>query len=171
MRLRLRLLLLPCALLLLGLCGCNPKWEDFESIEGNFRCRMPGTVKTETMSRSFPGGTLTLKAAGVSRKDAAFMVGYADNPIPGRDFDYAAAIKAMAQTWRGEVLYQHSVAVDGIRGMEFEAKISYPGDGWAAGRIFVHKKRIYQLLALGENVRAESKEVREFWESFQLLKK
>src|SRR6266849_11176747 len=109
----LRLRLLPVVGLLL-LTGCD-RWQDYECLEGNFRCRMPGTVKTQTMSRPFPGGTFTMQAHGVSRKDAAFMVGYADIPaaVKGRSFDYMAAIKAMTQTWRGQILYQHSATIDG----------------------------------------------------------
>jgi hypothetical protein len=54
-----RLRFLPVVALVL-LSGCGYKWQDYESKEGNFRCKMPGKVKTE--SRSQMG--LTLHAQG-----------------------------------------------------------------------------------------------------------
>ena len=166
----LRLRFLPVVALVL-LSGCGYKWQDYESKEGNFSCRMPGKVKEQSQTQSMPGGTFTLHAHGVDLKNAAFMVGYADLPIKGQGFDYRACVNAMTSTWGGKVEYQKPVTVEGNTGVEFESKISKPADGWAAGRVFVHNNRVYQLIALGSKTRANSKEVQEFWNSFKLIKK
>jgi hypothetical protein len=106
----------------------------------------------------------------VDVKNAAFMVGYADLPGKSNTFDYTASVNAMTGTWKGKVEYQKPVKIEGVDGVEFESKITSPAAGWAAGRIFVKDGRLYQLLVLGAKIRAESKDVQEFWNSFKLLK-
>jgi hypothetical protein len=160
--------ILPVLPLALALGSDDPtKWQDYESKEGKFRCQMPGKVKTE--SRSQLG--ITLHAHAVDMKNSAYMIGYADLPGAVNAFDYTACVNAMVNTWRGKVLYQKNVKVEGSDGVEFEAKITSPADGWAAGRVFVKDGRMYQLLILGAKIRAESKDVQQFWNSFKLLPK
>ena len=148
------------------------KWQDYESRAGKFSSRMPGKVKTESRTQTLPSGdTFTLYAHGVDKGDCAFMIAYADLPIKGQGFDYTACVNAMTSTWAGKLLYQKNIKVMGNDGVEFESKISKPGTGWAAGRVFVHDGRVYQLIALGRNIRAQNKDVQLFWNSFKLLAK
>jgi hypothetical protein len=147
------------------------KWRVYESKEGKFSSKMPGTVKSQSQMQALPGGgSMTLYAHAVDMKDGAWMVAYADLP-KGTAFNYTACVNAMTRTWDGKVLYQKPIKVAGNDGVEFEAKISKPADGWATGRVFVHKDRLYQLIVLGAKIRAKDKDVQQFWDSFKLLEK
>jgi len=160
------------AVVLVLLTGCGYKWQDYSCLEGRFTCRMPGKVKTETKSVYFPGGTLTMEAHGVEVSNGAFMVAYVKLPSKKTPFDYSACVKAMVNTWQGEVIYsKRGPVVEGISGVEFEARIKWPKKGFAAGQVFIANKRVYMLLVMGSNFRADSKDVQEFWKSFKLLDK
>ena len=67
------------------------------------------------------------------------------------------------------MLYKKKVTIDGIDGMEFEAEVTKPAKGHAAGRIFLHGKRVYEVVALGK-IRADSSKVQKFWDSFKIEK-
>ena len=166
---RLRLLPLLAAALLLS--GCRLNWEEYTSKEGGYSVKFPGKVKTQTQTVPTTAGPLTFHAAGTEGKDNAYMVMYANIPRGAKkNFDYLAAIKAMVATWRGSLNYQRGVTVEGVSGMEFEANVTWPGKGRAACRIFVYKKKVYILGALGANIKADSDDVKEFYSSFKLAK-
>ena len=162
-----RLRLLPLLAAVFLLTGCA-RWEDYSSKEGRYSVKFPGKVKTETRSLPTPLGTLTMSAALTESKDDAFMVAYAD--LPRAAFDYKAAVQGMVNTWSGKVLYEKPVTIDGHEGYEFEAEITKPAKGYAAGRLFLHGKRIYQVVALGSKTRADSSKVQKFWDSFKIEK-
>ena len=143
------------------------KWSEHKSDTGRYTVRMPGTVKTGSMPLPIPGANVTMYYALVESKDHAYMVAYADLP-GGGPFDYDAAVKAMAKTWGGTVNYQKKVKVGGLDGVEFEAKVTKPATGHATGRLFLHKGRLYEVLALGTKIRASSKDVKMFWDSFKV---
>jgi hypothetical protein len=160
------------ALALLLLTGCGIQWQDYSCMEGSFTCRMPGKVKTETKTLNFPGGTLTMDAHGVELPNGAFMVAFMKLPRTGMPFDYTACVKAMVRTWQGELIYsKRGPMLEGVSGVEYEARIKWPKEGFATGRVFVANSRVYMLMVLGSNFRADSKEVQEFWNSFKLMKK
>ena len=160
------------ALVLILLAGCGYQWQDYSSMEGSFTCRMPGKVKTETKTMHFPGGKLIMDAHGVELSNGAFMVAYMKMPRRNMPFDYSACVKAMVRTWQGEVIYsKRGPVLDDISGVEFEARIKWPKDGFATGRVFVANNRVYMLLVMGTNFRSDTPEVKEFWNSFKLLKK
>ena len=166
-----RLRLLPLFAAALLLTGCRLHWEEYTSAEGGYSVKFPGKVKTQTQTIPTTAGTMTFNAAGTSDSRSAFMVMYAKIPKGARkNFDYMAAIKAMVATWKGSINYQRGVTVEGVSGMEFEAKVTWPGNGHAACRIFVHKGKVYMIGAMGENIRADSSDVKEFWNSFKLVK-
>jgi hypothetical protein len=150
--------------LLVGGCG-KPEWKEFSSPEGKFKVLFPGAPKSETR----PAGPLTLKAHAVELRDGVYVVSYADLP-PGNPFDYSASIRGMAAPWGGKVLSETDVTVEGTRGKGFEMEVTNPRKGYATGRIVVISGRLYQIFALGNNMRASEPDVQKFLDSFKLIK-
>lgn len=159
-----------CVLVLLSVSGCGYKWQECKSADGNYSCLLPGSAKAQSRSQMSPVGMLTFHVQAAEVKNAAFLVGYSDLPPVGA-FDYDAGIAKALANVSGKLTYKKEVTVDGLKGYEFEATITKPRNGYLAERMFRHKNRLYQLLVIGANTKASSKDVQKFWDSFKLLKK
>jgi hypothetical protein len=143
----------------------QPEWKEFSSKEGKFKALFPGAAKSETRD----AGPLRLHAHGVEVRDGVCMVSYADLPA-GTDFDYAASIRGMAQPWGGKIISEKDIDIEGTRGRAFEMEVTKPKQGYATGRIVVINGRLYQIFALGANMRAKEPDVQKFLSSFKLTK-
>jgi hypothetical protein len=79
-------------------------------------------------------------------------------------------LQAVLRSHEGTLIYKRECTVEGHKGLEFEVKIKKPREGYAVDRMFLANNRLYQLIVIGANYRADSKEVKEFWDSFKLTK-
>ncbi len=145
-------------------CG-SAEWKEFSAPDGSFSVLLPGTPKSETR----PQGPLSLTAHGVEVRNGAYMVSHCELP-PGIAFDYSGSIRGMAGPWGGKILSETDVTVAGVRGRAFEMEVTKPQKGFATGRIVVIKGRLYQIFALGANMRANEPHVEKFLDSFKLTK-
>ncbi len=157
-----------------GLAGCGDGWKDYVSTEGGFQARMPGTVKTESRTLLTPAGqALPISSYSVEQKkgdgEVVFSVlvyGEAKEPIQ----DLSAEVPKMAREMGGSILSQKECEVDGAKGVQLEIQLAKEKDGRAALRMFIHEGRLYQLVVVGPNARAEADDVQKFWDSFRLLR-
>ena len=150
--------------LLAGGCG-KPEWKEFSSAEGKFKVLFPGTPKSEKRA----AGPMTLTAHGAEVRNGVYMVSYGDLPA-GSPFDYSKSIQGMAGPWGGNVLSETDVTVEGAKGKGFEMEVTSPRKGYATGRIVVINGRLYQIFALGSDMRASNADVQKFLDSFKLIK-
>jgi hypothetical protein len=151
------------------LVGCA-KWKDYTSTEGNFTCKLPGKVKIETKTLSLPTGTITVTSHLTRKGNQEFGVAVFDLP-PGTPFNLDGGVEGAVRAVAGKVTSKKACTVDGIAGIEFECDATTPRTTQVVSRIFVHKGRAYQLVALGNKFRADTKQVQDFFDSFKLLKK
>lgn len=155
-----------CFLCVPFVSGCGMNWQDYESTDGKFAVKLPGSPKCMERTMATPIGRLTIKMVLAESKNWAYGVGYADLP-KGKPFDLHEAVRGTAMGVGGKVLVQRPCTLDGIKGSEFEIEVTKPDNGFAAGRIYVTKGRYYQILAIGNSTRLDSSDVQEFLDSFK----
>lgn len=148
--------------------GCAMNWEDYDSPQGRFSCKMPGKVEKKETKVTLPGvGALTLHTHVTEGRNWAYGVNWFDIPR-GKPFDLDMGIKGAAYMLRGDVKKRRPCTANGLKGVEFEIAITSPKNGYASGRLFVVKGRVYQIAAIGTGTELESNDVQEFFNSFKL---
>ena len=147
----------------LFLCGCTPNLTEFRSAEGRFSILMPPDPEHKSLDLAGLNVKMYGKDAGSS---GAFAVGFAD--AGNRPLDIGGCAGGVARTHGGTVLFNRPVTHNGLQGREFEVSITQPRSGYCSGRVFIYKKRLYLLLAVGSNYRLNSDGVQKFLESFKI---
>jgi hypothetical protein len=149
-------------------------WKDLRPDGQKFSAKMPGEPKLKQQEASTGAGPITVNQYVVEGRSYAYIVGYTDYPAKaieganpegmldgGRD----GALKNV----RGAKLSkEEKIQLDGHPGRELHVDI--PGKGKLVARFYLVKNRLYQLLAAGDDVTPEDKDVRRFLESLTLEK-
>ena len=156
-------------LLLPFLLGCA-KWKDYTAPDGSFKCRLPGKVKVKSQEQRVPGGTITIHSHLATLGSKEFGVAYAEFP-PGTPYNMDAGIQGSVRGVGGTLVSKKPCTVEGLPGVEFECNATTPKTTQVVSRMFVHKNRAYQIIAIGPKFRAGDKEVQDYFNSFKLLKK
>jgi hypothetical protein len=152
--------------------GCQqPPMADYSSEDGKFKVRFPGQPKVTATGAA----GMSIKMYMVEFWNKAYMVGWADVPIPewesegrtkSRLFDARdgalAAVKGKSNGTTHTILL-----MDKYPGVEFGGS----ADGkFIRARAYIVGRRLYQLLALGRDEQhLASAEVEEFFTSFELI--
>jgi hypothetical protein len=163
----------PLAILcLFVVAGCQQKpFEPFKSPDGKFEAKFPGPPQVKATS----AGGVNLKMYSVEAWNRAFMIGYADLPIPkyetegktnSRLFDARdGALEAVKAKSNGSTkVIQHQNRFPGI---EFGGSAE---DKHLRAQIFLVGHRLYQVLVVGGSQELlNSPEAEEFFASFQVF--
>jgi hypothetical protein len=120
------------------------------------------------------GAELTM--FGVESKDGMYGIGVADLPIP--DGETAAQIQdrldgardGAVRNINGTLTSSSSITLGKQKypGREFHATITKPKVGQVRARVYLVGKRVYQVIVMGTNEYATSKEATAFLDSFRL---
>jgi hypothetical protein len=161
------------ALAVLCLAACAPEldWREFVSPEGRYAVLLPGRPAREAREVPLAGAKVTMHMTSVQVSGLAFGIGYADLP-PGSDGERALAEgrDALVRNIGGRATAERPVAIDGGRGIEFQAEGSAQGNPMRiAARLAIAGDRFYQVVLVGRAERAGAVDPTLFPGSFRLL--
>src|SRR5262245_46720368 len=160
-----RLILGALGLAVLTLASCNKlNFKEFTSQEGKFSILMPGEPERKSQRIL----NIELVMYGLDVRNGAYAAGYADLPR-GQSFSLDGAIQGVAGTHDGKILSTKDFTLEGSTGKEFEVESSKP-KGYISGRVIVINHRFYQFFAAGNNARLSNSDVRNFLDSFRIIK-
>ena len=168
----------------LAACGCGwglavepappPRaaMPEFISKDWKFAAKFAGTPKEEKQT---PVGIPTVMF-GIESKDGVYGIAVSDIPVP--DGETADQIQARLDGARdgairnvGGTLTSSSQITTGQQkypGREFNATITKPKEGQVRARVYLVGKRFYQVMVMGTNDFATSKEATAFLDSFRV---
>ncbi len=167
-----KMLLFVCvAVGLAVVAGCQPPLKEYVSKEYKFRVKFPGSpeVKDQTAAG------IQFKMFSTESRSGANVVGVADMPIPANES--AAMIQQRLDGARdgaiknigGTQTSSTSIVMAGkYPGREFSASITQPTKGQVRARIWLVGTRLYQIMVVGTDSYATSKDSTAFLDSFQL---
>lgn len=161
------------ALVAFCVIGCSPEldWREFTSPEGRFAVMLPGRPARDSREVALAGAKVALYMTSVQASGMAFGVGYADLPA-GTDAARVIAEDrdALVRNIRGRVTAERPIALDGARGIEFQAEGSAQGAAMRiAARLAVAGDRFYQVVFIARAERADAVDPTMFPGSFRLL--
>jgi hypothetical protein len=168
----------------LAACGCGwglavepappPRaaMAEFVSKDWKFAAKFPG--KPQEQKQTTAGVALTMFA--IESKDGVHGVAVSDMPLP--DGETAAQIQDRLDGARdgavrnvGGTLTSSSQITIGKQkhpGREFNATVTMPKEGQIRARVYLVGKRFYQVMVMGTNDFATSKEATAFLDSFRV---
>jgi hypothetical protein len=173
-----RLLVLALALpLLLGADDKKEELKEFTPKEGGFSVLLPDTPKkTEVPIKTPDGKSITQVQYAVDLGKGAYLVSYQDNPHLEKATDekrYEALTtgrKKVEEIFQGKLLKEEKIKLDDKHpGLFFEVDMPKL-KGIYRCRMYLVGGRLYQVIALGEQEVATSKDANRFLESFRLTK-
>ncbi|MER2599915.1 MAG: hypothetical protein ABTQ73_10375 [Caldilineales bacterium] len=159
-------------------------WITFTAPDGSFTVRMPQEPKVDEQTVTTEAGDIQVGMYGVEQNDSMMMVSH--NGFPASIVELLAAgdpdvIKSMLDGGRdgavgnvgGTFQSEHDVTVNGFPGREFTFTIdganSPTGDPvLGTARVILTKDRLFQLIALETQDKANATLVQSFFDSFQL---
>jgi len=160
------------AVLCLAACSAELDWREFTSPEGRFAVMLPGRPARDLREVALAGAKMPMHMTSVQVSGMAFGIGYADLP-PGVDAErvIAEGRDALVRNIGGRVTAERPVAVDGARGIEFQAEGSAQGAAMRiSARMAVAGDRFYQAVFVGRAERAGEVDPTLFPGSFRVLR-
>lgn len=146
--------------------------KPFESKDGKFAAKFPSAPKEQSLDTA--GTKLYLFV--LEQKPGAFMVAYADLPIPEKETEKEIEARldgsrdGMLKNMGGKLTDEKKVKLDGKHpGREIFADIG-GGKGKVRARVYYAGTRLYQVLVVGEKEFVEAKGTVEFLDSLKLTK-
>jgi hypothetical protein len=140
---------------------------EFSSVEGKFKVFMPGKPKKQTLRAA----GMTLRTFSIEDKDGAYVVAYADVPIPSDESPeqiqkrLRGARDGMLNNINGELTSESRIWLQGTYpGRELSAELP-GGVGILRARIYLVQQRMYQIMAVGTPARVKSADTVRFLES------
>jgi hypothetical protein len=147
----------------------SPGWKAFSSPEGGFTVSVPENPTGQRTTVKTPAGELPAFAYSVEGDDGSYAVSYADlaeEAVKDADTfklldETVANLVASAQ---GKPSHLRKIALGGSPGREVEYQM--PGDRIAISRVYLVKRRLYQVTASGTREFASSPDADAFLKSF-----
>lgn len=146
-------------------CGKAKVWTPFTTPDGKVSVVFPGPPKQQNSSAN----GLNLVNHVCEFRNEAYLFSQTDLPA-GAAFDSQAGLNAMVAKFNGKIITQSPITVNGQTGTAYELEVKSPAVGFATGRMFKVKDRLYQMLVLGTNCRAMNPDVVKFLGSLDLSK-
>lgn len=159
-------------IVLVPFTGCNAgaaNWQKVTSADGKYTVEMPGNPKKESKTETANGVTMTFNNQTVDLKDRAFLVSHSDIPAGG-EFNINEGLKSLLGRLNGKVVSETNVTVGGQPGKQAVVEVTTPAKGVCVLQMMVANGKVYQLMAIGSTVKADSEEVQRFLKSFELTK-
>jgi hypothetical protein len=143
---------------------------EFTSADGRFKVQMPGTPKEGSQA----SGGATMKTYSIESRNGAYVVGYADLPIPANEPE-AAVQERLDGARDGAVRGGNATLSNSYRitlagkypGREFSATLNGT-KGILRAKVYLVKGRLYQVMVIGTDSFANSSDSRQFLDSFAL---
>lgn len=150
-------------------------WKPFSSKEGGFTVLMPGTPSQIKLPIDSQEGATTLIGFRVIRKNEAnYMVGYADVPAgvklntPAERNKFLVEVATgFSTSLQGRILNQQTVNLGRYPGREI--RVQFPQGVKGRQRLYLVKRRLYQLVVMTGKESSLSKSIQGFMDSFKLL--
>jgi hypothetical protein len=171
-------LLLVVSALALGLgvvlAETSPSWKTYRSREGGFEVSLPGTPKEERKEHKTANGKReVVRVSSEPRKgEGIYLVAFSDHePAPKPETDdqkLDRARDAALALSKGRLLEEKKLTLQQHTGRE--VRIEVEGKVIVRARLFVVKKRLYQVMVVGPKETADSKDTQRFLDSFQFIK-
>jgi hypothetical protein len=159
-------------LVLIMICfsGCRKEvqleWHEAAPVGTNYSIEMPGEISIESV-RIENIGNLQMFVAGSAEKGYSF----ANIKVPtGARFDFAKAAHGVAVKYKGEVVSEADITIEGEYGREYELQVNDP-KGRLAVRMAVIDGWLYLFIVAGENVRATDPNTQRFFHSFRFVER
>lgn len=150
-----------------GKSGVN--WQKVSSSDGKYNVELPGTPKKESFTENANDVTMTFHNQIVELKKRAYLVSHSDIPA-GAGFDMNEGLKGVLGRLNGKVVSQSDVTIAGKPGKQAVVKVTTPKKGICVLQMVVANGKVYQLMAIGSTIKADSEEVQRFLKSFELTK-
>ncbi len=160
------------AVLCLAACSAELDWREFTSPEGRFAVMLPGRPARDSREITLAGAKAPMHMTSVQVSGMAFGVGYADLPA-GADAErvIAEGRDALVRNIGGRVTAERPLALDGGRGIEFQAEGSAQGAAMRiSARIGMAGDRFYQVAFIARAERAGEVDPTLFPGSFRVLR-
>ena len=155
--------------LCLGGCAKAPP-KEFVSAEGKFKVRVRGTLKDQSQ---IAAGT-NLKLFGLEERAGAYMVGYADLPIPDGESDAQTRTRldnsqdGMVRAMKATLSGSSAATLDGKHpGRDVRADVP-DGQRVVHARVYLVGRRLYQIMVVGAKSWVDSAEATQFLDSLTL---
>lgn len=152
------------------------QWQFFQSSPGRFQVMLPGSasVSNEIIDSDVGKLELFIHSVSLENDSAAVVIMYNDYPDELFSSKKIAAIlddaaNGVTEGHLADSLKRNILLIDGIPGREFHFK-SKSGDQTvhSAWRLFLHKKRLYQVGMVGMDKPIDSKVVDYIFDSFKI---
>ncbi len=148
-------------------------WAAFSPPDKSFTVKMPGKPEQQTTALLFTVGPEPATVLTVGRPHEAYIVSF--TKIPAKFAGKSSAPKhlevvrdVMVSVQNGTLTEDKEISQGDFPGREFHYTVSKPQKGTAVARIFRTQNRLFQLVVVGSAVAADSRNVQEFFGSFQI---
>ncbi|HZS47827.1 MAG TPA: hypothetical protein VFC63_22345 [Blastocatellia bacterium] len=147
------------------------EWVKFASSAGRFNSLFPLQPTERSSDIDTVRGKVSLHSITSERQDAAFLVAYADYPFEAKDAEIDGVLDGVRNVLikNRRLVSEKNITMKGYPGIEFKAKAGSPTGAGMIGRIYLVKKRLYQVLIQYADTQRSAefdKDVTKFLDSF-----
>ncbi len=149
-------------------------WLAFAPKDGSFSAQFPGAPEESVEPTDGPTGKVDMHQFAVERPTgSAYMASYTDFPVPPGTAEenkqrLLAIEKAALESARATLIGEKEIAVNGIAGREYVAKMAVPEEVTTYTRVFLRGSRLFQFMALLPSGTSEEADVRRYLDSVAL---
>ena len=161
--------------LLIVIAGCQRStWKELNSSEGGFSILMPGKPSKQTLKMNSAIGLIDFHLLTLEQEDVVYMVGYSDYPDTlvqrsTQDSLLDIACYGAIVNLKGNLVSRRVISIEEYPGREMKIEQA-DGETVYLTRLFLVRKRLYQITVLTLIRKEISEDDIKFLESFKLLK-
>lgn len=161
--------------LLIVIAGCQRStWRELNSFEGGFSILMPGKPSKQTLKMNSAIGLIDFHLLTLEQEDVVYMVGYSDYPDTlvqrsTQDSLLDIACYGAIVNLKGNLVSRRVISIEEYPGREMKIEQA-DGETVYLTRLFLVRKRLYQITVLTLIRKEISEDDIKFLESFKLLK-
>jgi hypothetical protein len=151
-------------------------WLEFDSKLGEYRALFPGKPREEHQKLKTPGNPVVNNLALLQKGEVVYLVGYADYPDELVKQNTAEKLlrttrDGTLESLEGKLITDQDIQLDKLHpGREFQIQLK--GNAIYRARVFLVKKRVYQVVLVTTNKELSvDKEAERFFSSFKLTSK
>jgi hypothetical protein len=160
------------AALLLAACYAELDWRELHWEDGGVKALLPAKPAKFTRDVVIAGSTVPMQMLQVQLKGMAFAVAFAPLPPGDPAKTLAAARDVLVQNIAGRLVADREVDVPGAasKGREFRAEGNVAGTPMlVAGRVAADRERLYEVVFVGRQDRAQGIDLDLFLGSLRIV--